>query len=297
MRPLLLLACAVAGLAQTREPGRPRTYAQSSARAMKGKAGIIVTKDGRTLVRAPSVKLQSVSSAGGAAAEAGGDDVRGGWQTDGWLGWSSADDTSAVSAAPSIASLLKTLAEITLRGEWRRNRVRRQHDAIAARELELEPEPPEREAKEHVFAHWSCVLVVVLCCALAAVFTKLRVCSHIDISCKLQSVFGTRSRTSQAGKNTHRRTDDAVERLARITECSICFEGYRAEEQKRMPRALPCGHTFCEGCLSSLLAPLVHVHVVGTGRHKPLRCPTCRTVTKVPYGRADGLMANWAVMR
>lgn len=40
--------------------------------------------------------------------------------------------------------------------------------------------------------------------------------------------------------------------------CSICFEPYAIQpvELKKSPRILPCGHTFCEGCLSLILSEL-----------------------------------------
>ena len=138
---------------------------------------------------------------------------------------------------------------------------------------------------------FGCFIMVALCCTAATAIRRKIPAKAVGLKLTWlqQHTAAARSAMSNRDENTD---DDAVNRLARITECSICFEGYSADVQKRMPRALPCGHTFCEGCLSSLLAPLA-----GTGKHKPLACPTCRIVTKVPHGRANGLMANWAVIR
>jgi hypothetical protein len=85
---------------------------------------------------------------------------------------------------------------------------------------------------------------------------------------------------------------EASEQLARLRqmmECDICFERY-SSEKSRTARNLACGHSFCCGCLASLLAPLA-----GSGDHKLLPCPACRAVTKVPMGRPENLSCNWAV--
>ena len=82
---------------------------------------------------------------------------------------------------------------------------------------------------------------------------------------------------------------EQLTRLRRMVECDICFERY-SSETSRTARNLACGHSFCCGCLASLLAPLA-----GSGDHKLLPCPACRAVTKVPMGRPENLSCNWAV--
>lgn len=49
-------------------------------------------------------------------------------------------------------------------------------------------------------------------------------------------------------------------------ECNVCLDMYN--EEKRRPRTLPCGHTFCTPCLTSVW------------RHNSVTCPTCRTKHK-----------------
>ena len=59
------------------------------------------------------------------------------------------------------------------------------------------------------------------------------------------------------------------EDLEDITECSVCFEAY-GEDGDRVPRLLPCTHTFCEKCVRGLL------------KETSLRCPECRMVHPAP---------------
>ena len=86
-----------------------------------------------------------------------------------------------------------------------------------------------------------------------------------------------------------RRRSEMAERVTAMLECGICLE--RFDPPLRTPRILSCGHTYCEGCLQSLLTPLVGV--VG---HKELPCPTCRKLTKVPQGQASQLGKNYTAI-
>lgn len=47
-------------------------------------------------------------------------------------------------------------------------------------------------------------------------------------------------------------------------ECTSCFEVY--DEEKKIPRNLPCGHTYCEVCLTAIYS-----------KKKRLECPICQT--------------------
>lgn len=46
-------------------------------------------------------------------------------------------------------------------------------------------------------------------------------------------------------------------------ECRSCYEVY--DEKERIPRNLPCGHTYCQFCLNQILL-----------MQKRLECPECR---------------------
>ena len=86
-----------------------------------------------------------------------------------------------------------------------------------------------------------------------------------------------------------RRRSEMVERFTAMLECGICLE--RFDPPLGTPRILSCGHTYCEGCLQSLLTPLV-----GAAGHKELSCPTCRKPTKVPQGQANKLGKNFTTI-
>ena len=57
----------------------------------------------------------------------------------------------------------------------------------------------------------------------------------------------------------------------RLTNCSVCFELYEGKGD-RLPRILPCFHTFCEKCINELLDGDV------------FHCPDC----KVPHPAENG---------
>ena len=58
-------------------------------------------------------------------------------------------------------------------------------------------------------------------------------------------------------------------------ECSICYEGYN--DEKKCPRLLSCGHSFCFSCLERLL------------HGNSIDCPKCRHAVAVPTG-VQGLL-------
>ena len=63
--------------------------------------------------------------------------------------------------------------------------------------------------------------------------------------------------------------------------CGVCMEEYN--RSTHLPKLLPCQHTFCVVCLTSLLME---------GRTE-LMCPVCRTKHKAPSG---GFTTNRAVL-
>ncbi|KAJ8314105.1 hypothetical protein KUTeg_008666 [Tegillarca granosa] len=63
-----------------------------------------------------------------------------------------------------------------------------------------------------------------------------------------------------------------------LLSCPICFELYK------LPRTLPCLHSFCEPCLSSYIAS----SFISQGK-EPIgfNCPVCRTLTNPPKTSED----------
>ena len=64
-------------------------------------------------------------------------------------------------------------------------------------------------------------------------------------------------------------------------ECLICYEGYN--DEKKCPRLLSCGHSFCSSCLERLL------------HGNSIDCPKCRHAVAVPTG-VQGLLKNFALL-
>ena len=58
-------------------------------------------------------------------------------------------------------------------------------------------------------------------------------------------------------------------------ECSICYEGYN--DEKKCPRLLSCGHSFCSSCLERLL------------HGNSIYCPKCRQ-KKFNRGREESVL-------
>ncbi|KAL3854956.1 hypothetical protein ACJMK2_014191 [Sinanodonta woodiana] len=65
---------------------------------------------------------------------------------------------------------------------------------------------------------------------------------------------------------------DEFQRIGDMIECPICLASFQS------PRLLPCGHSFCMGCLQS--------YIDGKRDENPcmtaLPCPTCRCTTHIP---------------
>ena len=77
--------------------------------------------------------------------------------------------------------------------------------------------------------------------------------------------------------------------------CPICLERYHEKDPDKVPRiATGCGHTFCAGCIGTMLTTLLGDEA--NPGHKALTCPTCRAVTEVPKGQATRLPTNFALL-
>eukprot|EP00727_Mastigamoeba_balamuthi_P013067 m51a1_g8383 dna polymerase alpha catalytic subunit, putative (668) ;mRNA; f:185495-193832 len=84
--------------------------------------------------------------------------------------------------------------------------------------------------------------------------------------------------------------------------CPVCSEEYAPGPDARVPRVLPCGHTFCAACVARLCAPAATAAPAppapGAGRLRvvrraeaalraqagAVRCPVCRAGVAVPPG-------------
>jgi len=69
-----------------------------------------------------------------------------------------------------------------------------------------------------------------------------------------------------------------------VCTCSICFSAFSASEEDGVPRLLKCGHSFCTACITCLLGsttPSTSTSAEAEQATCALRCPKCRTVTRV----------------
>ena len=66
-----------------------------------------------------------------------------------------------------------------------------------------------------------------------------------------------------------------------LLECPICLSFFKD------PKNLTCSHTFCKGCLETLLE--------SHGNQDVMLCPTCRGETSVPEGDVGKLQSNITV--
>ena len=69
-------------------------------------------------------------------------------------------------------------------------------------------------------------------------------------------------------------------------ECNVCLNEW--DEQKCIPRMLPCGHSYCGDCLSLLFKP----------SSKDLACPKCMETHKLDSLNKleDSFPKNWALI-
>ncbi|KAJ8256295.1 hypothetical protein COCON_G00184470 [Conger conger] len=76
-----------------------------------------------------------------------------------------------------------------------------------------------------------------------------------------------------------------MESLEEDLTCSVCYSLFRD------PCVLPCSHTFCRGCLDSVLHASGNFSIWRPLR-VPLKCPNCRSVAELPPAGVEGLPAN-----
>ena len=76
-----------------------------------------------------------------------------------------------------------------------------------------------------------------------------------------------------------------------LLDCGICCERYGSSDLLT-PRFLPCGHTYCERCLTGVAAQSKTKDSAG---HKTMACPNCRVLTKVPEDGIGELPKNYSL--
>ncbi|XP_037123332.1 tripartite motif-containing protein 59 [Syngnathus acus] len=76
-----------------------------------------------------------------------------------------------------------------------------------------------------------------------------------------------------------------MDNLEEDLTCSVCYSLFSD------PRVLPCSHTFCRGCLDSLLHAS-HNYSIWRPLRQPLKCPNCRSMVELPMAGVDALPAN-----
>jgi hypothetical protein len=104
---------------------------------------------------------------------------------------------------------------------------------------------------------------------------------------------GTGAGSSASPRNDDEGTAERTGQSISVAECPLCFEQYHdGIDGGLMPRIVTrCGHTFCHGCVASMLT-----RIIAVGNAKPFPCPTCRVVTNVRRGRADSLAKNFSLL-
>ena len=77
--------------------------------------------------------------------------------------------------------------------------------------------------------------------------------------------------------------------------CVICYEPFADD---RIPKALPCLHTFCAGCLQNTIHAHKRNHYRQSGHstgHFP--CPICKDVVRIPHNGMDGFRDDFRIRR
>ena len=72
---------------------------------------------------------------------------------------------------------------------------------------------------------------------------------------------------------------DLISEIEDMCECSICCDKYN--DIRRIPRVLPCQHTFCTNCLSKQC------------RRQRLKCPLCNQEHSIKNGEVDTLPKDY----
>ena len=94
-------------------------------------------------------------------------------------------------------------------------------------------------------------------------------------------MFPTNQQTVNPDQLRMAESKSLIEKLSDITECPICTDTVR------LPKQLPCIHTFCLKCLVTYAA--------GKGDGDKLFCPVCRSEFTIPVGGLVNLTGNFII--
>ena len=72
-----------------------------------------------------------------------------------------------------------------------------------------------------------------------------------------------------------------IDNLVTIMECSVCYESYN--HNTKVPKSLPCGHSYCMECLTGLY----------NNSLSSISCPTCRR--KATFKNVEDIPINYAL--
>ena len=71
-----------------------------------------------------------------------------------------------------------------------------------------------------------------------------------------------------------------------MPECKICYEAYDLAESHRLPKMLPCAHTFCANCIGQLSK-----NKIGS-----FPCPVCKKAAPIPTRAGTTFPNNFALI-
>ena len=75
-----------------------------------------------------------------------------------------------------------------------------------------------------------------------------------------------------------------------MLECQLCCDRFDTEKPGHLPKLLPCGHTFCAGCIDKSIEMSHHRNDAAT-----LQCPVCKESVLIPLN-ATQLRNNYTIM-
>ena len=78
-------------------------------------------------------------------------------------------------------------------------------------------------------------------------------------------------------------------------DCSICYTAMMSEDG-RIPRLLPCGHTFCTECIRNIYATSEDPFIYSGRMARGIHCPHCKLPCTIPNGDVTKLPKNFILL-